>query len=204
MKRMAVHVICPSLRCRKILVLADEVRGTNVTCRYCQMQFRVPQIRRAAVTAATSRWRPRQALRSNLAIFSHQSGASSWHPFAASHIMRGMADTLNYAAPGTTRAGISLVKVGGALAIAGTIIGAMIFVAGCFGFSAAFMLSLIPTIFGAVGSCSRSSAGSCSTRRRGRHARARGDRPERRGARRGLLEIAIWRGVPIFAGGAAM
>ena len=39
---MAVHVICPSLRCRKILTLDDEVRGTLVTCRYCQMQFRVP------------------------------------------------------------------------------------------------------------------------------------------------------------------
>jgi hypothetical protein len=48
--RMAVHVICPSLRCRKILTLADEVRGTNVTCRYCQMQFRVPQIRRPLET----------------------------------------------------------------------------------------------------------------------------------------------------------
>ena len=53
-----------------------------------------------------------------------------------------MADTLSYASPGTTRAGISLVKVGGALAIAGTVIGTLIFVAGCFGFSAAFMLSL--------------------------------------------------------------
>jgi hypothetical protein len=46
--RMAVHVICPSLRCRKILELPEEVRGTNVSCRYCQMQFRVPQIRRTA------------------------------------------------------------------------------------------------------------------------------------------------------------
>jgi hypothetical protein len=43
---MAVHVICPSLRCRKILTLADDVRGTLVSCRYCQMQFRVPQLRR--------------------------------------------------------------------------------------------------------------------------------------------------------------
>jgi hypothetical protein len=40
---MAVHVICPSLRCRKILELGDDVRGTVVTCRYCQMQFRVPR-----------------------------------------------------------------------------------------------------------------------------------------------------------------
>ena len=44
--RMAVHVICPSLRCRKILTVTDDVRGSNVTCRYCQMKFRVPYIRR--------------------------------------------------------------------------------------------------------------------------------------------------------------
>ena len=43
---MAFHVICPSLRCRKVLTLADEQRGTLVTCRYCNMQFRVPQVRR--------------------------------------------------------------------------------------------------------------------------------------------------------------
>lgn len=43
---MAVHVICPSLKCRKILTLADDVRGTIVTCRYCDMHFRVPQLKR--------------------------------------------------------------------------------------------------------------------------------------------------------------
>ena len=43
---MAVHAICPSIRCRKILTFADDVRGTNVTCRYCDMHFRVPQVRR--------------------------------------------------------------------------------------------------------------------------------------------------------------
>ena len=42
---MSFHVICPSLRCRKILTLADEARGSLVTCRYCTMQFRVPQYR---------------------------------------------------------------------------------------------------------------------------------------------------------------
>jgi hypothetical protein len=45
---MAVHVICPSVRCRKILTLGDEVRGALVTCRYCNMQFRVPRVRQAA------------------------------------------------------------------------------------------------------------------------------------------------------------
>ena len=43
---MPFHVICPSLRCRKILTLPDEARGSLVTCRYCTMQFRVPQFRR--------------------------------------------------------------------------------------------------------------------------------------------------------------
>lgn len=45
----------------------------------------------------------------------------------------------------------SLVKIGGSLAIAGTIIGTFIFLLGCFGFGAAFYLSLIPTILGALG-----------------------------------------------------
>ena len=48
---MAVHVICPSLRCRKILELPDNVRGRTVTCRYCSMEFRVPQIRRRPLDA---------------------------------------------------------------------------------------------------------------------------------------------------------
>jgi hypothetical protein len=47
---MAFHVICPSLRCRKVLTLTDDQRGTLVTCRYCTMQFRVPQVRRSAST----------------------------------------------------------------------------------------------------------------------------------------------------------
>jgi hypothetical protein len=51
---MAVHVICPSLKCRKILTLGDEVRGTLVTCRYCSMEFRVPQLKRTPVSAARS------------------------------------------------------------------------------------------------------------------------------------------------------
>jgi hypothetical protein len=46
--RMTVHVICPSMSCRKILILPEDVRGTSVTCRYCQMQFRVPDLRRPA------------------------------------------------------------------------------------------------------------------------------------------------------------
>ena len=51
---MAVHAICPSLRCRKILSFNDDVRGTVVTCRYCSMQFRVPRVRQTAGTASST------------------------------------------------------------------------------------------------------------------------------------------------------
>ena len=116
-----------------------------------------------------------------------------------------MADTLNYASPGTTRGGISMVKVGGALAIAGTIIGAMIFLAGCFGFSAAFMLSPIPVIFGAVGLVLAIIGGIVQ------HPVGVEDTHVLAAIVLslavlvgGMLEIAIWRGVPIFAGGGGM
>src|SRR4051812_27226431 len=116
-----------------------------------------------------------------------------------------MADTLNYASPGTTRAGISLVKVGGALAIAGTIIGSLIFLLGCFGFGAAFMLSLIPTIFGVVGLVLAIIGGVIQ------HPVGVEDTHVLAAIVLslavlvgGLLEVAIWRGVPIFAGGGAM
>lgn len=117
-----------------------------------------------------------------------------------------MADTLNYASSGTARGGgVSLVKVGGALAIAGTIIGTFIFVAGCFGFSAAFALSLIPTTFGAVGLTLAVIGGIVQ------HPVGVEDTHVLAAIVLslavligGLLEVAIWRGVPIFAGGGAM
>jgi hypothetical protein len=51
---MSFHVICPSLRCRKIVTLPDESRGQQVSCRYCGMEFRVPQIRRRTQTVPPS------------------------------------------------------------------------------------------------------------------------------------------------------
>ena len=45
----------------------------------------------------------------------------------------------------------SLAKIGGSLGIAGSVIGILIFIVGCFGFSAAFYLSLIPLILGIPG-----------------------------------------------------
>lgn len=42
---MAVQLICPNLRCRKILSVPDEIRGKLVKCQHCQTMFRVPQSR---------------------------------------------------------------------------------------------------------------------------------------------------------------
>lgn len=42
---MPVQLICPNLRCRKILAVPDEVRGKLVKCQHCQTMFRVPEER---------------------------------------------------------------------------------------------------------------------------------------------------------------
>jgi hypothetical protein len=51
---MPCQLICPNLRCRKILSVPDEVRGKLVKCQHCQTMFRVPDPKRpggAAVVA---------------------------------------------------------------------------------------------------------------------------------------------------------
>jgi hypothetical protein len=49
---MACQIICPNLRCRKILSVPDEVRGKLVKCQHCQTMFRVPDPKRVPVAAA--------------------------------------------------------------------------------------------------------------------------------------------------------
>ena len=39
---MAVLLICPNLRCRKVLAVPDDVRGLMVKCQHCTQTFRVP------------------------------------------------------------------------------------------------------------------------------------------------------------------
>lgn len=53
---MPVQMICPNLRCRKILCVPEEVRGKLVKCQFCQSNFRVPEARKPAPvgTASTS------------------------------------------------------------------------------------------------------------------------------------------------------
>jgi hypothetical protein len=40
---MPVQLICPNLRCRKVLSVPDEVRGKIVKCQFCQTNLRVPE-----------------------------------------------------------------------------------------------------------------------------------------------------------------
>lgn len=62
----------------------------------------------------------------------------------------GHGSTLDYRSPGLRRTS-SLARVGGALGVAGTLIGFAIFLFACAGFEAAFALSPIPLILGFVG-----------------------------------------------------
>jgi hypothetical protein len=39
---MSVQLLCPNLKCRKILSVPPEVRGKLVKCQYCQTMLRVP------------------------------------------------------------------------------------------------------------------------------------------------------------------
>jgi LSD1 subclass zinc finger protein len=39
---MAVTLMCPNLRCRKILAVPDKMRGTRVRCSYCGTFMLVP------------------------------------------------------------------------------------------------------------------------------------------------------------------
>jgi len=51
---MPVQLICPNLRCRKILSVPDEVRGKLVKCQFCQTSFRVPDARKPATAGAAT------------------------------------------------------------------------------------------------------------------------------------------------------
>ena len=42
---MAVTLMCPNLRCKKILMVPNDARGTRVRCAYCGTQLMVPQVK---------------------------------------------------------------------------------------------------------------------------------------------------------------
>jgi LSD1 subclass zinc finger protein len=39
---MPVQMLCPNLKCRKILSVPEDARGKLVKCQYCQTMLRVP------------------------------------------------------------------------------------------------------------------------------------------------------------------
>jgi hypothetical protein len=49
---MAVPLMCPNLKCRKILSVPDEVRGKLVKCQQCQTMFRVPEAKKTSTDTA--------------------------------------------------------------------------------------------------------------------------------------------------------
>ena len=55
---MAATIVCPNLKCRKILSVPDELRGKSVKCQHCQTVLRVPDVNtppKPAKPAYTSR-----------------------------------------------------------------------------------------------------------------------------------------------------
>ena len=56
---MACQIICPNLRCRKILSVPDEVRGKLVKCQHCQTMFRVPESKRQPAGAGAGAAAPK-------------------------------------------------------------------------------------------------------------------------------------------------
>lgn len=48
---MPCQLICPNLRCRKILSVPEEVRGKLVKCQHCDTMFRVPEAKGKPVAA---------------------------------------------------------------------------------------------------------------------------------------------------------
>lgn len=39
------QLMCPNIRCRKILSVPEEARGKVVTCSHCQTALRVPLVK---------------------------------------------------------------------------------------------------------------------------------------------------------------
>jgi hypothetical protein len=38
-------MICPNLKCRRVLQVPSKFRGQHVKCRYCSLTFAVPRLR---------------------------------------------------------------------------------------------------------------------------------------------------------------
>jgi LSD1 subclass zinc finger protein len=50
---MAVQIICPNLKCRKILSVPEDLRGKQVKCQNCQTVLRVPDSQKQTAKSAS-------------------------------------------------------------------------------------------------------------------------------------------------------
>jgi len=48
--KAVVNLMCPNLRCRKILVVPNAARGQRVRCSYCGILLKVPQKKQNLLT----------------------------------------------------------------------------------------------------------------------------------------------------------
>jgi hypothetical protein len=55
---MSVQLLCPNLKCRKILSVSDELRGKLVKCQYCQTMLRVPSPKTEPATVGPAAAKP--------------------------------------------------------------------------------------------------------------------------------------------------
>ena len=72
------------------------------------------------------------------------------HASHASHASHGSSSPVSYASPALGRRS-TVFQVGAGLGIAGFSIGLLVFLAACFGFGAALVMSPLPIVMGAVG-----------------------------------------------------
>jgi len=54
---MTVQLLCPNLKCRKVLSVPQDCRGKSVKCQYCQTILKVPmpKIEPAVAGAASAK-----------------------------------------------------------------------------------------------------------------------------------------------------
>jgi hypothetical protein len=55
---MPVQLLCPNLKCRKILSVPNEVRGKLVKCQHCQTMLRVPAPKREPAIEDAAKAKP--------------------------------------------------------------------------------------------------------------------------------------------------
>ncbi len=121
---MAVQLLCPNLRCRKVLAVPEEVRGKLVTCQFCRQKFRVPE----------AQAHPCQNHR-RLSAFHYAHFIRLYFP--------GMDAPPQILSPNPR---LSAAAIGGALSIGATLVGVALFLFACVGFNAALSLAIVPVL----------------------------------------------------------